>query len=650
MTTRVLLAEDNESLAHMLERFLAAQGCQVVLAKTGSDALRSLEIEEFGLLVLDLRLPEVSGIEVLQRLRRTPQGANLPVVIMTGYYKGEKFADGARKLGVQHYLEKPFSQQTFLAAIRAALDDQSPQKAAAQPATLLASLVDLYYGRKSGLLKLRQGPPITIAQGVPVSFASRGRGEFAAYLASRGKLSADEQKLFADFAEERIFLTQTGLLTYEDLVAETRLFLVRTLLEALRINMPAEFVAGSGDPELPLVLLQIPELLYEAATGHYLVLNPDSFLSRFGHLYPGRVSRFFRQANLVAMRRQDIATLGLINGHRPLSEVVGQGSTKADAAQFCHYLLALRLIGLSPEPRDEEHPDFPLRNLYNRPLEEDLPKLEEEDEGFDDLVAEVSGSVEIAVGDEGMAAPLSAAEINFEQRVQRDFSFIKDKNYYELFDLTPATFSFTALKDAYFSRTRPYAQERLMELSGAALEMAQQVLSVCSSAYNTLSSVVAKERYDELLNSEKVGLDGRQDDKLQAQVQFQSGKVFLEMGEYANAEKALADSYRLEPDDPLHAAFLAWAIYRNPANKDSRAAQEKARSLLSKSLQSGRHAEAYSFRGWMLLDEGRDGLAEGEFQKSLKLNPRDTLASKGMQQIADRRQSEKKGLFRKIFG
>jgi tetratricopeptide (TPR) repeat protein len=249
-----------------------------------------------------------------------------------------------------------------------------------------------------------------------------------------------------------------------------------------------------------------------------------------------------------------------------------------------------------------------------------------------------------------MAAPLSNAEIGFEQQIQRDFAFIKDKNYYEIFGLTQGSFAFNALKNAYFARTRPYAQERLMELSGANLEMAQEVLSRYSSAYNTLSNVISKERYDELLNADKVGLDGRQDDKLQTQVQFQSGKVFLEMGEFANAEKAFQDAYQLEPDLPLHAAYLAWSIYRNPSNQGSKSAQDKARNLLSKSLQSGRHPESYSFRGWMLLDEGRDGLAEGEFQKSLKLNPREPLAIKGMQQIDDHRQADKKGFFRKIFG
>jgi tetratricopeptide (TPR) repeat protein len=189
-----------------------------------------------------------------------------------------------------------------------------------------------------------------------------------------------------------------------------------------------------------------------------------------------------------------------------------------------------------------------------------------------------------------------------------------------------------------------------MELSGNSLNMAEEILATYANAYNTLSSVVAKERYDEMLNADTVGLGGKKDDKLQAQIQFQSGKVFMEMGEFDNAEKALQDAYTVEPDNAYHSAYLAWVIYRNPANSNSRSAQERARALLAKSLQQDKTAEAFSFRGWMLLDEGRDGLAEGEFQKALKMNPRDNLARRGLSQITDRREAEKKGIFRKIFG
>jgi len=162
--------------------------------------------------------------------------------------------------------------------------------------------------------------------------------------------------------------------------------------------------------------------------------------------------------------------------------------------------------------------------------------------------------------------------------------------------------------------------------------------------------VVAKERYDEMLNADTTkGIDGKQDGKLQARIQFQSGHVFFEMGEFDNAEKALQDAYTLEPDNARHCALLAWAIYRNPANKSSRASQEKAKMLLAKSLQIEKCAEAFALRGWMLLDEGREGLAEGEFQKALKINPREASARKGLQQIATKREAEKKGLFRRMF-
>ncbi|KKS91867.1 MAG: Response regulator receiver protein, partial [Candidatus Collierbacteria bacterium GW2011_GWC2_43_12] len=104
-----------------------------------------------------------------------------------------------------------------------------------------------------------------------------------------------------------------------------------------------------------------------------------------------------------------------------------------------------------------------------------------------------------------------------------------------------------------------------------------------------------------------------------------------------------------EPDDAKHAALYAWAICRNPANKNSRAALEKARSLLGKSLQNGKSAEAFAFRGLILLEEGREGLAEGEFLKALKLNPRESNARQGLKLIEERREAEKKGLFRRIF-
>ena len=366
--------------------------------------------------------------------------------------------------------------------------------------------------------------------------------------------------------------------------------------------------------------------------------------------FPARTPLFYRLANLITMREKDILLLEKINGHRSVAELLHGSDSPHDAALFMNFLQSMAMITLQSAPGAEALPGFFQKTLFNRPLDEGSV-MEEMVIDFDDIVEEVADNVVMAMGNSGMAAPLSEQEIGFEQTVQREFAQIKDKDYYAIFGMTPARFSFNTLKEAYFTKVREYSPERFMELSGATSAMAQDILAIYADAYNTLSNVVAKERYDELLNdNQTMGIDGKQDGQLHAKIQFQSGKVFLDMGEFENAEKALQDAYTLEPDNAGHAAFLAWAIYRNSANSNSRAAQERARTLLTKSLQIAKSAEAFAFRGWMLFDEGRDGLAEGEFLKALKINAKEPNALKGLRLISEKRENEKKGVLRRFFG
>ena len=646
MANRILLAEDNESLARMLRTFLIAQGHEVMTAKTGVEALQTIVSAKVDLLLLDLKLPELSGVEVLQRLRKSPQTAALPVILMSGIYKGEKFAQGARKLGVIHYLEKPFTRQAFLHAVQSTLAE-IPVKT--EPPTLLELVNNIYTNGKTGLLTLPHGTRVSFYHGEPISFLSRGNDAFATFLAARGKISRDDLQLFINSGEARLFLTQSGILTFEELVEESRLFISGKFVESLANNGAASFGEGDCDAEFPLVPLSVPRLIYQAIKGNTGRFDTESFLEKFGNRYPARTRLYFRRANLTTMRREDIELLELIDARRSLNDIITATGGRNESAAFFSYLLSMAMISFHASPATDEEPDFPQKNLFNRPIEE-LSATVELSVDFDDLVEEVSNSVDLMVGTEGMAAPLSSDEINFEQAVQRDYAAIQDKDYYEIFNLSQNSFSFNALKEAYFEKTRQYSPERFMELSGTTMNIAQETLAHYANAYNTLSSVVAKERYDEMLNADTTrGIDGRQDDKLQARIQCQSGNVFLEMGEYENAEKALQDAYTLEPDNAMHCALLAWAIYRNPTNKSSRASQEKAKMLVAKSLQIGKCAEAFALRGWMLLDESREGLAEGEFQKALKINPRETNARNGLRQIAARREAEKKGLFRRIF-
>ena len=111
MAARVLLAEDNESLALTLAQFLAGKGYEVATAKTGTEAEELLCGNTFDLLVLDLKLPVLNGVELLRKLRASSRWDSLPIIIISGVYKGDKYVEAAKRLGIDHYLEKPFSRQ-----------------------------------------------------------------------------------------------------------------------------------------------------------------------------------------------------------------------------------------------------------------------------------------------------------------------------------------------------------------------------------------------------------------------------------------------------------------------------------------------------------------------------------------------------------
>ena len=639
-TTRILLAEDNGALSTMLQGFLESLGHQVVPAADGIAALAAVQGGGIDLLILDLKLPGMSGVEVLQRIRRDADLRELPVIIMTGFYRGASYAQAAERLGVKSYLEKPFTREALLQAVRSGIESAPPRR------EMVDLLVELHQSRASGTLTLSPGTRISFLQGEPVSFAS---DEFIPFLLSAGHLAPADLEKYHPHGSGRLQLTEAGLLSYEELLEQSRLFLSRRLGEAIELAHPARFTPDNLELELPLSQVSLDRLTHQEARAGAARFATGGFLARYGALYPARTREYFRRANLLIMGRDEIELLELLVPGSSVEQIVAASAQASLAASFLNFLMRMGMIALHPAPVPDQAADFPQKRLFNRPIEE----VGEDDAGtmsFEDLVDEVSDLVELVVGEEGMAAPLSAGEIDFEQEVQRDYAAIQDKNYYEIFSLTQGSFNFASLKDAYFSKTRQYSAEKFMELSGATLSRAQDVLSHYANAYNTLSSVIAKENYDEMFNADSIGIGGQRDDELQARIQFQSGKVFIEMEDFPNAERALQDAYTLDPQDARTCAFLAWSIYKNPSNAGSRASLDKCRMLLAKSLQMGRCAEAFTFRGWMLLDEGRDGLAEGEFIKALKFNARERLAQAGMRVITERREAEKKGLFKRIFG
>ena len=123
--TRILLVEDEEKLARFVELELKHEGYQVDKAFDGRDGLEKAEGGNYELILLDIMLPGLNGLEVLRRLRKEENA--VPVIMLTARDAVMDKVTGL-DMGADDYITKPFSIEELLARIRAALRKQSAQK------------------------------------------------------------------------------------------------------------------------------------------------------------------------------------------------------------------------------------------------------------------------------------------------------------------------------------------------------------------------------------------------------------------------------------------------------------------------------------------------------------------------------------------
>ncbi len=119
----ILMADDDPDFVDGLQQVLADNGYKVVVARTGQEALSTILADGIDILVLDLKLPVLSGLEVYLELKRVDRA--LPTIIVTGYAAEETEAmDQLRAMSVAGCLAKPFHPQKLLEIIRMIEDEK----------------------------------------------------------------------------------------------------------------------------------------------------------------------------------------------------------------------------------------------------------------------------------------------------------------------------------------------------------------------------------------------------------------------------------------------------------------------------------------------------------------------------------------------
>jgi DNA-binding response OmpR family regulator len=118
--TRVLVVEDDRDIAELVERYLQKSGFATELLSSGREALTALAERPPDLLILDLMLPHVDGLEICRAARGNPLTSAMPIIMLTARAEESERIVGL-ELGADDYIAKPFSPNELVARVRALL-------------------------------------------------------------------------------------------------------------------------------------------------------------------------------------------------------------------------------------------------------------------------------------------------------------------------------------------------------------------------------------------------------------------------------------------------------------------------------------------------------------------------------------------------
>jgi two-component system, OmpR family, phosphate regulon response regulator PhoB len=120
MKPRLLLVEDDKNLTELLRYNLEREGYEVVHCADGEDALAMAQDHKPDVVILDWMIPNLPGIEVCRRLRRLPETANLPIIMLTARAEEQDRVRGL-ETGADDYITKPFSPRELVARLKAVM-------------------------------------------------------------------------------------------------------------------------------------------------------------------------------------------------------------------------------------------------------------------------------------------------------------------------------------------------------------------------------------------------------------------------------------------------------------------------------------------------------------------------------------------------
>lgn len=121
MAHQVLIIDDEEVFVGLAEELLKPRGFSVAVATSGEEAFNRLKSSRPDVIMLDVNLPEMDGLEIIKRLKNAPETSTIPVVICSAHLREKATIRALESLGAQGFVHKPCKGDELAGALKAAM-------------------------------------------------------------------------------------------------------------------------------------------------------------------------------------------------------------------------------------------------------------------------------------------------------------------------------------------------------------------------------------------------------------------------------------------------------------------------------------------------------------------------------------------------
>jgi DNA-binding response OmpR family regulator len=127
MAKKILIVDDEPDMLEILRFRLEKNGYKIVTASSGEEGLKKAETAKPDLILLDILLPGMSGLEVARKLKKNKLTKNIPIIIVTALIGKDVMSEGVKD-GAEYLISKPFDPAELLAEIKKVVEDKSVKK------------------------------------------------------------------------------------------------------------------------------------------------------------------------------------------------------------------------------------------------------------------------------------------------------------------------------------------------------------------------------------------------------------------------------------------------------------------------------------------------------------------------------------------